>query len=847
MKALFHNKVSFLFFLLCLCCHDFTYGQGAKNMLNKNLQFYGDHIVYKGKSIRLGPKAFYVDGQLSAREASKYNYVFNSVDGAAKHLADGTEADPMVLYIAPYVYWIDDPDDTATHVPKSGGIPFGLEINCEWLKFYGLDDDPHNVVLACNRGQTMGAKGNFTMLKISGEGTSAENITFGNYCNIDLVYPLKPELGRKKRGSAIVQAQLIFCDGDKIFARNSRFVSRLNLCPFIGGKRTLFDRCHFECTDDALNGTAIYLDCTFDFYSGKPFYRTIGTGAVFLNCDIRSFTRGNQYFTKTGGQVAVVDTRFSSKTVSYIGWKDIPDKELPDYQFNFKMNGKPVLIGKKDPYSAVDMAGKPALNAYRFLCKGKVIYNTYNLLRGNDDWDPMGIKKLGLAAEKETGKQFINLPTQLLISSTKDTIESGKEPAVLKSRMNKFGNYELEGQKITWRLAPGYRSLAKLKINNDGSCTVVPTNNEDETKEIVIQATAPTGLEGARIIFVSPLLLDAPNFGSYPEIANNHKGRLVVDYKLDSRFKDETVINWYRCTDETGSDPIQVEVSRFNKPKWDYVLSDGDVGYYVMAKIFPKHIRSKTGQEVTVITKKPVSINDVKSDNKILDVDLRSMSTKYQPQVKPGFWTLDCFAPPDTRDWIADNSHDLWYYGKGVDGAANDTGLVQAIKGARFRYTPVGDDFGDMKISLTAVPAKTAGQGFSSARAQYMDVFIKFDNKNLTGYALRLIRTTKYSDAIDFILMKYENGIASPISKPVSASCYRPDCFISLEAKNNKLIVNAKTNAKYYIVPDRPGVSQNVHIETEIMPDKFGGFGFQHTGTVSGGATLIKDLKVVWK
>ena len=60
-------------------------------------------------------------------------------------------------------------------------------------------------------------------------------------------------------------------------------------------------------------------------------------------------------------------------------------------------------------------------------------------------------------------------------------------------------------------------------------------------------------------------------------------------------------------------------------------------------------------------------------------------------------------------------------------------------------------------------------------------------------------------------------------------------------------MVNAKTNAKYYIVPDRPGVSQNVHIETEIMPDKFGGFGFQHTGTVSGGATLIKDLKVVWK
>ena len=119
------------------------------------------------------------------------------------------------------------------------------------------------------------------------------------------------------------------------------------------------------------------------------------------------------------------------------------------------------------------------------------------------------------------------------------------------------------------------------------------------------------------------------------------------------------------------------------------------------------------------------------------------------------------------------------------------------------RFTPVGNSFGDMKITFTAVPAKTAGQGFSSARAQYMDVFIKFDTKTLTGFAVRLIRTTKYGDAIDFILMKYENGTATPISAPESASCYRPDCFISVEVKNNKLTVDANTNAEYYIIPNQ--------------------------------------------
>ena len=836
--------LSFIFFFV----QHFANAQEGKNSLNKDLEFHGNYIAYKGKKIILGPRSFYIDGQLTSAEAAKHPYVFNSVNEAAKHLTDGTEGSPMVLNIAPYVYWIDNPDDTAIRIPKPGAsAPFGLEIKCEWLKFYGLSDDPRNVVMASNRGQTIGAKGNFTMFRISGQGTSAENITFGNYSNIDLDYPLKPGLGRKKRASAIVQAQLVFCDGDKLFARNTRFVSRLNLLPFIGGKRTLFDHCHFECTDDALNGNAVYLGCTFDFYSGKPFYGTSGTGAVFLDCDIRSFTRGEQFFTKSRGQVALIDTRISSATIKYIGWRDIPEKESRNYQYNVQLNGKPVFIDIEHRWATVETKDKAVLDAYRFLYKGNVIYNTYNLLRGNDGWDPMGIKDMVAAAEKQTGRSLINLPVQVLVSPTKETIESGKETVVLKVKLNKFGNYELKGEKVNWTIAPEYQSLAKLDINEDGTCTVTPTNENDDTKEVIIQATTSSGLEAASLIYVSPSILDAPRFSSLPRIINNKDGKLVVDYKLDMRFKDQSLITWYRCSDAKGNNATEVAVSRFNDPKREYILTAGDIGYYIMAKVSPKHIRCRPGMPVAAIADELVSANQIKSNNRILVADLQGMSTKYQPEVKPGFWTLDCFAPADTYDWIADNSRDPWYIGTGTDGAANDTGLVQANKGARLRFTPIGNDFGDMKITFTAVPAKTAGQGFSSAREQYMDVFIKFDTKTGSGYALRLIRTTKYGDAIDFILMKYENGIATPVSKPVSASCYRPDCFISLEAKGNKLIVQAQTKTEYYIVPNRPEVVQQVHLEAEIVSNKSGGFGFQHTGTVGSGATLIKDLQITWK
>src|SRR5580765_7686484 len=91
---------SVLFILLFFAFHCTVEAQEGKNSLNKDLEFHADHILYKGKKITLGPRSFYIDGQLTSTEAAKYSYVFNSVNEAAKHLTNGTEASPMVLYIA---------------------------------------------------------------------------------------------------------------------------------------------------------------------------------------------------------------------------------------------------------------------------------------------------------------------------------------------------------------------------------------------------------------------------------------------------------------------------------------------------------------------------------------------------------------------------------------------------------------------------------------------------------------------------------------------------------------------------------------------------------------------------
>ena len=531
------------------------------------IQFNGRQIVFKGDTINLGAKAFFIDGNLPDTIVQQYPFVFNSVQGAAASLTNGTAAEPMVLYMAPWVYWIDNPDDTAVRVPKPGSnTPYGMEISCEWLHFRGLNSNAQNVVLACNRGQTIGAKGNFTMFKFSGDGTGSQNISFGNYCNVDLAFPLKPSLGRAKRASAIVQAQLIHCNGDKILARNTRFISRLNLCPFVGGKRVLFDSCHFESTDDALCGTGVYLRSSFDFYSSKPFYNTRGTGAVLLGCNVRSFSGSQQYFTKAGGQIAVVDSRFTGDAAAYWGWQDVVTKESRNYQSGVTLNKNLLLIGAKDAAATITMEGKQLLDAYRFIHSGSIVYNTYNLLRGDDDWDPMNIRQLVKEAEQLTHKVYTGIAVQLTVSATGTSAETNKNRVTLTAHLFRFGNYAAKPEKINWRVADKDKTIVQLIRGDDGqSCTLVPLNKADNGRMVVVTASTASGLEGVAVVEVLPQIMDAPVIKDKPLLDISNNGTVQLSYLLNSRYADASDISWFRCKDRSGKDAIEVAVSRQGK------------------------------------------------------------------------------------------------------------------------------------------------------------------------------------------------------------------------------------------------------------------------------------------
>ena len=818
------------------------------------VEFCGDSIVYGGETIVLNEKAIYIDGSLSDAVADRYDYVYNDFVKASEAFIAGTEEAPMRVYIAPYVYWIDDPDDETIREASGGDTPYGLVINCDNLHLIGLTKNPYNVVLAVNRGQTQGAKGNYTMFYIDGRGTRTENLTMGNYCNVDLEYPLKPELSRPKRTETITQSQLVITNADKVVAKNCNFLSRLNACPFVGSARALFVDCHIECGDDALPGTAVFLNSTLLFTSSKPFYNTSGTGAVFLNCDITSEVEGTQYLTKAGGTVTLVDCNFISDHPGFqIEWTPEPAADLKCVQSNVTLNGEPYVIANGSA-NTIDVTGTEAAKAFVLQNENKTIYNTYNLLQGNDGWDPLN-NKAEIAAIDETYTLFpFLMNTAPSVKSVKKG-DSGTIKVMLRNFRNVAGG--ITSDAVEWSVEDSVKEYISITPNADGSCNYTILKSEEKNVSGRVYVKSDMGYSASIYFTITPDVVDAPDFAEAPVVSigqeiremadgtGEHVGCVIVSYSLDNDGQDISVIDWYRVSTD-GSEKVKVATSRLDMPEYTYILTTGDVGYYIMAEVTPKTLNSRPGTKKSATTDRVITAEDL--PQQYISTNFRSFPTEVQNVIKPGFWTVEGFKPLDTAeyDWKV-KTGDAWAYAEGEGGAKDVYGLTQTVRGSRILYTPVAGSYGDMTVTLQVAPCKSAGQGFGSATAQYMDVLIKMDTENLNGYALRIERTGKYSNAVDFKLIKYTNGMTEAISEPVSASCYNTTCTITLKAEGTAFTAHVETTKKQNEEQAAAGLAHVVDLTAEIEETTFGGVGVTHTGTVGANATLLTKLDVIWE
>lgn len=791
---------------------------------------------------RLGPDTLLLTSDPTATSSP---YTFNDPAKAFEAINKSGNTN-IALLVEPGVYWLDDPDDPAVrrNPHDSGAIPYAVEVNCDTLSVIGLSNNPEDIVFAVNRGQTQGALGNFTMFRFKGRSLWTENITFGNYCNVDLVYPRDPKLNRTKRREAIVQAQVGICENtDRLFARNCRFISRLNLCPFVGARRSLYKDCYFECTDDALSGSAVYLDCRFTFFSGKPFYSTASTGAVFLNCDIHTKVNGTQYLTKVPGMVTMIDTRWTAENPVTLRWtRDASSQRC--YQSNVNLNGSPVTIDSDRPALSTNISNSPLLRAYKLTTANRTLYNTPNLLGGTDGWDPLGVLPELKELKSELTAQLTGLPVVLKLNTSAKNLSAQNDSLLLNPTLRLWGDYPADAEASTLRWnAPTTLRLVK----SNGRTLAVSANSFPREMDCEISAVSPDGLTGAATVTVAPNLLPAPQFTSTPVISAD-KNTLRLDYKLSADGQDDSYIVWYRSMRPDHADSTAVRHGRGHSAQI-YPLSAADRDFYISATVWPKNTDTRQGAPVQAAVSDDVTARIRRAapkKEKALMTSFAEIPIRKGTLGRKGFWHFDTFKPADTsaHDWTPDENRS-WYYGHGTD-AATGIGLVQATKGARFFYTPDRDGCRNMRVSLIAEPCKGPGQGFGSATGQYMDICIKFDPVTLSGYALRIERTPDYDKAVTFTLVKYENGHVSPLSESVASNCYRNPCTIIVEMRGDRLTALARTGAPE-VASGNPAVKPYVTLSADVSPVEGTSIAIQHTGSVGASATLLRDLEVTWE
>lgn len=753
---------------------------------------------------------------------------FRTIQSAAEFCKGGTEERPAVIGILPGVYFLGGTE-----------INPGLVIRRDYLKLLGLSQDARDVVLADNRGEFQGSKKQRSMtVEVRGIGFEAENISFYNYCNEPLVYPRDPSQNRPARSDSETQAYVLGVSdpaggpSDRLYLKNCRFVSWLDTLA-IGAKRAYFKDCYIQGTDDFMGASGVFLyeDCVLGCYSGYPIYGAgRGTaGMVLLRCKFVSLrpelAQVPLNLSKEPGSLAVIDCTFPNNAL--LGWC----KKLPStrdfYYYNLR-------------YEDGRSAGIPGSErcARALSARQTEGFNPWNLLRGEDDWNPGNCRE-AYAALGDIPVRVTIFPDE--VQCQIDTLAVGKNASPLEvqawrlaagSVREKGENFlrasrdaaSFHAQVFPERLSAEVSVLAQgpaaLQRLSRDKFSVSGDNRGEVTETASVTASASNGISASVSFSIAPALLSPPVVSS-PSLAFDGAA-FRLSYRLEGMNdgEDASEIIWYRTGKET-SGGIPLSASNGTGPRRAYLPSPGDIGSFLTAVIIPKSSRSSLGVPVSVTSAEPVE--KPHTCQNILESDFSDIvcldGPGEIPEIPSGCWSV-------TGKWL---------YGTGYDGASLNPGLLTQSQYCRLDYRRDGWE-GDMSLRLLLDPEKRMGQGFGGP-GQYQEVYIKYDPVTRSGYGVRYTRVPEDARSVEFRLYAYDNGVVSPLGEAKLSRAFRTGCELLLEAKGDRLLFQADSDAD--------GERASISLSVPIAPNPFGGFGVYHTGTVAAGnRTSLRHIQV---
>ena len=522
-----------------------------------------------------------VDASLTASDPVNHKYkTVTEAIAAAKAMDPQSEADRVVVDIMPGVYReqvkVNTPYVTLRKKAGTEG-----EVKLTWyygIGYYYKSVGPngfYDATLAESGSAVTNVEpanwGAAVYLDKAAHDFRAENITLENSFNRymtqeeldDLVTPIAAKPARSGLAADSTEVQkdaynersaAFYSKADRVVIQNCLIQSSQDTVGVSGaGQRLYFNQCQIEGRTDYICGEAIavFNDCDLLFYAYKDIAKS-GTltaaktpaeqkfGYLFYNCYIGET---DDKITDTGtlgrpwdqnAQVTYYNTTFKqdSKLISEAGWGGMSGSTAENARFreyNSKyIDGTDVNVSKRTKGTVIPK------DSYKI-----VEYNNpYYYLKGNDDWDPMGLKPNYTELEEisanltwnETG-DVMSLPTAP--DGYEFYLESNRNNAVISK----------DQQSVTL-IRPSYGESAveatiKLYIRKTGTdrgicvdkeITITPHATTDNT----FSASGKVTLRGESIEDVKLSLTASQNGVQLKkQELTVPKGQTTLDYSLD--------------------------------------------------------------------------------------------------------------------------------------------------------------------------------------------------------------------------------------------------------------------------------------------------------------------------
>lgn len=662
----------------------------------------------------------------------------------------------------------------------------GLIISRSNVKLIGLGNNRDEVVIYDNRGHMInaypadkGANTNAQTISFVGDNIYLENLTIGNYCNIDFAYKYNNRFNQKKYSDIVTQAYAIAGVGKNYVFKNVSIIGLMDTMNLMVVGVHIIDSFLMGSIDFITGrGKVIIENCKIRILGPCPISKSDEL-MLFKDCelyiDYKDMTVLNLTKGKGGGNVVLFNCHFFGN-VSKIEWSTESAYEDKFYYHNVFLNERPILVGSNE------------CNRVEFVDNG-FNFNTTKIMNNEIDY-------------------------QMTFNKNHISLEYGEKTVI-----------ETNLHNSTLMVA------GKLNCTVNGDKITIENVNDNLTNETYYVEVANGYLKGTIVVKAFCKKVKQPEFLTAPTIYLD-KFELKLNYSFDG--KDDSTILWYRndvCI--LNSD---------NEIASSYPLSMADNGAIIKAVIYPRNPNSLCVEFKELVYKNELVLKSYE----IKDFKRYYLQhTTFTPNVlmfstyHPSYIGVEV---PNVADWETGNKEEAFIYGKGRDAAQQTYGLITNARGAMMAFEP-SDRYFDMSISIDLGSEKFSGKGFGSGNGQYGEIFISYDHRTESGYALRMEREPSSANDVYFSLREYKKGKNTLLTEKIASCAYLNPTHIELSLINGVLNASAKTLSE---VPVECRTTNSVSFQIKVRPIG-SGFKFQHTGTVHlGNRTIVKSLKITY-